>query len=612
MCGIAGRLAAAPLTQDRCAAVLHRMRRRGPDGEGYFHATRSDGRSLELFHSRLSIIDLDARSDQPFRKGGLTLVYNGEIYNYVELRSELEALGHRFETTGDTEVLLEAWRAWGLEAIGRLVGMFSFAIHEANTGRLTLVRDRFGEKPLYLWDRGAEGFLFASEVKTLAALAKARPDVDSHQLRRYLVNGYKGLRRDGRTFFQDIRELPAAHAMVLDPGRAPALIRYWTLAYRPEDMSPEDAQERVDTALWTAVSRTLRADVPVAVRLSGGIDSNVVAGLAHHRMGADITCFSIIEDDWRYDESAMIAEALKALNVRNRQIRIPREGFLDRLDDMIGYFDGPPLTISYYLHYLVSEAIHQDGFKMALGGTGADEVFSGYYDHYLFWLSEMRDEGDFDDLVSGWRESYGRFVRNPHLQDPRAFIDRPTARDHIFLGAHRFSEFLAEPFDEPHAEIAFCDAPMRNRMMNELVRETVPVMLHDDDLAAMRWSVENRAPYLDKDLVETLFQVPSRHLIQNNLPKYLLRHAGKGVVPDTILDNPRKQGINAPVTSFVDFAAPNVRDRLMQDGVFFDIVKRDRFEAFLSSDIERNSDSKFLFSLLAARMFLDRHEAWTE
>lgn len=612
MCGIAGRLATSPLSIDRRRVVLNRMQRRGPDGTGHFRSDRSDDRVLELFHSRLSIIDLDARSDQPFRKDGLTLIYNGEIYNYLELRRELEGLGHRFVTTGDTEVLLEAWRAWGVESLDRLVGMFAFAIHDAHSGRVTLARDRFGEKPLYLWDRGTDGFLFASEIKTLAALAGTRPDIDRHQLRRYLVNGYKGLRRDGRTFYRDIRELPAAHAMVLDPGKLPTLVRYWSLAYAPETMDAAAAQESVNDALHQAVSRTMRADVPVAVRLSGGIDSNVVAGLAHHRMGADITCFSIIEDDWRYDESAMIAEALKALDVRNRQIRIPREGFLDRLDDMIGYFDGPPLTISYYLHYLVSEAIHEDGFKLALGGTGADEVFSGYYDHYLFWLAEMQDEPDFDQLVVGWRETYGQFVRNPHLQDPRAFIDRPGARDHIFLGADGFAGFLTEPFDEPHAEIDFCPAQMRNRMLNELVRETVPVMLHDDDLAAMRWSVENRAPYLDRDLVETLFRIPSRHLIQNNLPKYLLRQAGKGIVPDVILDNPRKQGINAPVTSFVDFTDPSIRDRLMQDGSFFDIVKRDRFDALLSSEIERNSDSKFLFSLLAARIFLDRHEAWTE
>ncbi|MDF1749381.1 MAG: asparagine synthase (glutamine-hydrolyzing) [Alphaproteobacteria bacterium] len=607
MCGIAGRLANSPLSTDRCAVAISRMEQRGPDGSGTYNATRPDGQFLDFLHSRLSIIDLNTRSDQPFRKDGWVLIYNGEIYNYPELRTELQAQGHQFQTSGDTEVLLEAWRAWGLDALDHLVGMFAFAIYQEDSGTLVLARDRFGEKPLYLWDLGAEGLVFASEIKVLTALAGQVPAIDGLHMQRYLVNGYKGLMKDHRTFFAGVRELPAAHALVIEAGKAPRLHRYWQLSYRPREMSVSQAQEAVDAALEQAIERTLRADVPVAVRLSGGIDSNVIAGMARHRLGLDITCFSIIEEDWRYDESAMIAAGLKGLDVPNHQISIPREGFLDRLRDMIAYFDGPPLTISYYLHYLVSQKIHQEGFKLSLGGTGADEVFSGYYDHYLFWLAEMQEAPDFEGLVQGWRGSYGQFVRNPFLQNPRAFIERPDNRDHIFLGAEGFSEFLTQPFQETHQEEAYCDAILRNRMLNELMRETVPVMLHDDDLAGMRWSVENRAPYLDKDLVECLFSIPSRHLIQNSLPKYLLRHAGKGMVPDVILDNPRKQGINAPVTSFVDFADPAVRDTLLADSPFFDFVDRARFERFLGSEIARNSDSKFLFSLLAARMFVDHH-----
>ena len=609
MCGIAGRVAPTRLTEDRRDAALTRMRNRGPDGNGFYAATRPDGSALDLLHSRLSIVDLDHRSDQPFVKDGLALIYNGEIYNYPELREELTRLGHGFTTSGDTEVLLEAWRAWGLDALDRLVGMFAFAIYDETTGKLVLARDRFGEKPLYTLQGPDGAFCFASEIKALPVLAGTVPGFDRLHLRRYLVNGYKGLMRDGRTFFDGVRELPAAHAMILEPGSRPTLHRYWTLSYQPQDMTEREAQDRVDAAMTKAVERVLRADVPIAVRLSGGIDSNVVAGLAHHRLGADITCFSIIEDDWRYDESAMIAEGLKGLKVPNRQIRIPKENFVERLEDMIAYFDGPPLTISYYLHYLVSEAIHKDGFKVSLGGTGADEVFSGYYDHYLFWLAEMAGRDDFEALVEEWRGTYGNFVRNPFLQDPHRFVKNPDARDHIFLGAESFAGFLRDPFDEPHQELTLCDALLRNRMLNELTRETVPVMLHDDDLAGMRWSVENRAPYLDRDLVTCLFSIPSRHLVRGGLPKYLLRRAGRGLVSGKILDNPRKQGINAPVTSFVDFKDKAVRERLLDDGPFFDIVDRAKFEALLGSDVARNSESKFLFSLLATRLFLDSHSA---
>lgn len=607
MCGIAGRLAGVALTPDRRDAALWAMRSRGPDGHGALAARAPDGRHLDFLHSRLSIIDPVSRSDQPFEKDGLVLIYNGEIYNYPELRAELAGMGHGFATESDTEVLMEAWRAWGAGALDRLVGMFAFALYDRRTGVLVLARDRFGEKPLYLWDRGEDGVYFASEIKVLTAMAGRAPDIDGLHLRRYLVNGYKGLMRDGRTFFEDVRELGAARLLTVRPGGAPEITRYWSLGFKPKVMGRDDAQAAVDEAMTRAASRSMRADVPVAIRLSGGIDSNVLAGLARHRLDAEITCFSLIEDDWRYDESAMIAEGLKGLGVDNHQIRIPGGGFLERLEEMVGYFDGPPLSISYYLHDLVSEAIHEAGFKVALGGTGADEVFSGYYDHALFWLAEMRNAPDLDTYIKDWRGTYGRFVRNPHLQDPRAFIDAPDARDHIFLEADRFASYLVEPFDEPHEEIAFTDAPLRNRMMNELARETVPVMLHDDDLAAMRWSVENRAPYLDRDLVELLFTLPTEHLVQNGLPKALLRNAGRGVAPEAVLSNPRKQGINAPVARMVDFSDKTTRARLLDDGPFFDIVDRAKFEALLSTDVALNSESKFLFSLISARFFVDRH-----
>ncbi|MEQ8601985.1 MAG: asparagine synthase (glutamine-hydrolyzing) [Marivibrio sp.] len=610
MCGIAGRFAAEPLTPDRERRALALMANRGPDGSGVYRADAAAGR-LTLLHTRLSIVDLAARSGQPFVKDGLALVFNGEIYNFPELRATLQADGAAFRTGGDTEVVLEAWRRWGEGALERFEGMFAFALWDEAAETLVLARDRFGEKPLY-WMRGADGALvFASEIKVLAALTGERPRIDEDQLRRYLVNGYKGLLTVRRTFYADVRDFPPASLARIDRPHAPEPKTYWTLSYRPDQlMTAEQAIEGAREAVHRAIRMRLRADVPAAIRLSGGIDSNVIAGVAAGVHQHPVTCFSIVEDDPRYDETAAINATLRRLQLPSVQIPIPRENFLDRLDDMIAYFDGPPLTISYYLHWLVSEAIHDAGFKMALGGTGADELFTGYYDHYLFWLAAMRDAPDFERLVEGWRATYGRFVRNPELQDPCAFIREPDRRAHIFLGRERFSGYLRAPFDEPHAETRYADSPIRNRLLNELFHETVPVMLHDDDLAAMRWSVENRAAYLDRDLAEFLFTVPDRHLVQKGLPKYLLREAGRGLVDDAILDNPRKQGINAPVTSFVDFRDPAVRARLLDGGPLFDIVDKAAFEGLLDHDVALNSESKFLFSLTAAKLFLDQWAAW--
>lgn len=612
MCGIAGRLAPTAIEPSRRDRAFDLMRNRGPDGQRHVHV-ETPGGHLDLLHSRLSIIDLNARSNQPFVKDHLTLIYNGEIYNFEEIRVELETLGHVFQTRGDTEVVVEAYRAWGGAAFARLEGMWALALYDAHRGVTVLSRDRFGEKPLYLWRAGTT-LLFASEIKVLAAMAGEKPTVDDAHLRRYLVNGYKGLMHKPRTFFRDVWELPpGTYAEFRDAVTEPRPSRYWTLEYQPDErMSLEEALSGARDRVVNAIRSRLRADVPVAVRLSGGIDSNVIAGVAARELDHLITCVSIVEDDPRYDETANIHLALAGLDCPSRQVPIPRTGFLDRLSDLVAYFDAPLLTISYYLHALVSQAIHEEGLRVALGGTAADEVFTGYYDHYLFWLGEMHGAvppEEFEGLVAGWRSTYGQFVRNPFLRDPMRMVETPAARDHIFLGAEKFSDFLVEPFDEPHREHAYSDALLRNRMINEIRHETVPVMLHDDDLASMRWSVENRAPFLDSELVRFLFTVPTRHLVRDGLPKFLLRAAGRGLAPEAILKNPRKQGINAPVTSFVDFSDADVRDRLLSPGPLFDIVRRDRFEALLNSDVALNSESKFLFSLVCAKLFLDEQSA---
>ena len=603
MCGIAGAVTAAAISERRVGNTLKAMQSRGPDGSGSVEHRLGDAH-LTLLHTRLSIVDLDTRSDQPFRKHGFSLIYNGEIYNYPELRTELAASGARFETSGDTEVILEAYRRWGVDAFARFEGMWALALYDPGRAGVVLSRDRFGEKPLYLW-RTEGGLFFASEVKALTALSGRPPEVNPAQIRRYLVNGYKALYHLGETFYAGVEEFPPSSYAIVSGGGDVSPKRYWSLRHNPVPMSLEDAVEGARDHVVRAVGYRLRADVPVAVRLSGGVDSNVIAGVAQNVIGETVSAFSVVEDDPRYDETAAINTAVGFFNCPHTAVRIEKDGFLDRLRALIGYFDGPIMTISYYLHALVSEAIHDAGFKVSLGGTGADELFTGYYDHYLFWLATQKERPEFDRLVDEWRGTYGRFVRNPLLQDPMAFIDRPDARDHIFLGAERFSAFLREPFAEPHGEHRYCDDLLRNRMSNELFVETVPVMLHEDDLAAMAFSVENRAAFLDGGLADFLASVPTEHLVHDGLPKYLLRRVGAEIAAPEIMQNPRKQGINAPIADLVDLGDPETVDYLMAASPLYDLVDRTRVEAFLKDPVTLNSESKFLFSLISAKMFLD-------
>ena len=603
MCGIAGSFGADVPDRDRVRRTLASMRNRGPDAEGAWSGVIGDN-NVTLLHSRLSIIDLDPRANQPFVDGDEVLVHNGELYNYLELRADLEARGHGFRTGSDTEVLLHAYREFGPSCTERFEGMWAFALLDRRANRLVLSRDRFGEKPLYYLHRGGTLY-FGSELKLLAALSGATLTVDAKQLRRYLVNGYRSLYKQPATFFEEARELPAGtSACVRAPGRVHPR-RYWRLSHAPRSMTRDEAVDGARERLENAVRLRLRADVPLAFCLSGGVDSSALAAVAVRRFGADIHTFSIVDRDERYDESENIRATVAALECGHRAIRTSTEGFLDRMSRLVAYHDAPVATISYYVHAFLSEAIAAAGYKVAVSGTGADELFTGYYDHYGFWLARMSGRVGFERLIEDWRGSYGAFVRNPVLRNPLAFVDDPGERRHIYLDRATFNALLVEPLDEDFFEERFVDDPLRNRMLNELFHEVVPVILHEDDRNSMCWSVENRSPYLDRALAEFLYTVPAEHLIRDGYAKSLLRDAVADLLPDAVRLDKRKRGFNASIDSLLDRRDTRTIDRLLADGPIFDVVKRDAFARFLRRDMTENSFSKFLFGFVSAKLFLE-------
>jgi asparagine synthase (glutamine-hydrolysing) len=609
MCGIAGSIGPTLPNQDRINAALKALDNRGPDANGFFTAQAGDNQVC-LVHTRLSIIDLDPRSDQPFKRDGLVLIYNGEVYNYLEIRKNLEAKGHKFTTDSDTEVVLKSYLEWGSDCFSRFEGMWALAILDTRKGTVILSRDRFGEKPLYTWNV-AGTLYFASEIKALAALSGRRPNVNQDHITRYLVNGYKFLFKKPIGFFENIHEFPVATYAELSSPTEPSPKRYWNLIYNPNSMTMADAIDGARERLFKSVELRLRADVPLAFCLSGGIDSCTLAGIAAKHFNHDIHCFSIIDSDERYDERENIRTMVENLGCKHLELHTSIDGFFDRMERLVNDHDAPVGTISYYVHSYLSEAIHEHGYKIAVSGTAADELFTGYYDHYSMWLAYMKVNTDtnFDTLIDDWKNSYGAAVNNPKLQDPLAFLKNPGQRDHIFLDTEIFESFLCRDFHEDWIEQIYCDDLLRNRMMNELFHESVPFILNEDDANSMSWSVENRSPYLDRDLTEFMYTVPNEHLIKDGYAKWLLRAAGEDVLPNSIRQYKRKHGFNASITSLVDRNDPETKDRLLSESSIFDIVDRSAIEGFLDSSMESNSFSKFLFSFISAKLFLDGQQA---
>jgi asparagine synthase (glutamine-hydrolysing) len=380
---------------------------------------------------------------------------------------------------------------------------------------------------------------------------------------------------------------------------------YWSLAYRPNGMSRDEAAEGVRERLFQAVKLRLRADVPVAFCLSGGVDSTALASIASKVYGQKIHAFSIIDKDERYHELDNMRAVVDDLGCEHHVVETSTEGFRDRLRQQIEYHDAPVVTISYYMHAFLSQAIREHGFKVALSGSAADELFTGYYDHYSFWLAHMSSRPEFPRLLDDWRESYGAHVRNPLLKDPLNFVREPARRDHIYLNADVFGALLIDNFHEDFAEEAYTDDLLRNRMLNELFHEAVPVILKEDDLNSMLYSVENRSPYLDSGLAEYLYQVPGEYLIRDGYVKWLLREAVEGLLVDSVRLDKRKRGFNASIESLVDRGDPDTVEWLLEDSPIFDLVKRESIAHFLRNDMSDNSFSKFLFSFISAKTFLE-------
>ena len=280
---------------------------------------------------------------------------------------------------------------------------------------------------------------------------------------------------------------------------------------------------------------------------------------------------------------------------------------LERLKDLVGYHDSPISTISYLVHSMLSEKIHEDGFKVSVSGTAADELFTGYYDHFNLHLFEMRNNPNFDSYLSDWNSHIRGLIRNPFLQNPKLYFEDKSFRDHNFLNSDVFRSFLNDDFSLNFDEEVYTSSLLRNRMLNELFQESTRVILHEDDLNSMRYSIENRSPFLDINLFEFTSSIPSEHLIQDGYGKFVLRSAVDGILNDKVRMDRSKKGFNASINSILNLKDKATLDYLLSDGPIFQIVNKSKIESLLNLEHFENSYQKFLFNFLNVKIFLEKY-----
>lgn len=560
MCGIAGFVdgpsVAAPLAEEAAGAVLHRMceviRHRGPDDEGVWVTG-----GVALGMRRLSIIDLST-GHQPIFNEDRTVwtVFNGEIYNFRELRAELETCGHRFYTATDTEVIVHAYEEWGTDAIVRLRGMFGLAIWDSRSRTLLLARDRMGIKPLYYAEAGGR-LAFGSEIKSLLAVPGMPRELDPEGLDHYLSFLYTP--RDG-SIFRGIHKLPPGHLLTWRDGRA-VTSRYWTPPAEESFTGTEaDAIERLHQVLSDAVKSHLVSDVPLGAFLSGGVDSSVVVGLMHQVSGQQVKTFSIGFDEPAFDELPYARRVARHFDTEHHE-EIVRPDGVSILDELVAHFDEPFGDASAIPTWYVSQMARRH-VTVVLSGDGGDELFGGY-DRYLPHPMVAR----FDRysprvlrrvaaiaaaaLPHGVRgKNFLRHVsRNEHGRyldairffstEEKASLLTPGVRDR--LGALDAEARLGQHF-APYAHL-----PWASQMMHFDADTYLPEdVLVKVDRMSMAHSIESRVPLLDNEVVAFAATLPAHFKLKDGRRKHVLKEVAARLLPRDLVDR-RKQGFGVPI-----------------------------------------------------------------
>lgn len=581
MCGLAGilRFDGREVPRELAMGMADALRHRGPDGSGVLCEP-----GIALAHQRLAIIDLET-GQQPMTAGPVSVVFNGEIYNYVELRNELRAAGHHFHTTSDTEVLLQLYLACGPSFVRKLNGMFAFLLYDRDRQVVLAARDHFGIKPLYVTRRGDE-MLFASEIKAFWRHPEFRPALNRPALHDYLTFQWVG---GDETLFEGVKKVPPAHCMEVNlQSGATRIWQYWSPRFGCDTSRTEDDIVRETRELLEdAVRLQLRSDVPVGAYLSGGLDSSIVTSLAA-RHGPLVAFTGRFPDGPAFDESPYAREVAAASGIALHEVVPSEDEFVSLLPALIHHMDEPAAGPGVFPQFVVSRLASQH-VKVVLGGQGGDEIFGGYVRYLIAYLEQALKGAIFEtNEESQHIVSLASMVRNlpamreyaPALRsfwqdglfddmDRRYFrlLDRSGGMHELLSPDMRADACDGRVFERFARQFNAPDTPSYyNKMTHFDLSTSLPALLQVEDRVSMAHGLESRVPLLDHRLVDLVASLPARRKFAGGELKYLLKRAAGDVVPERILQRKDKMGFPVPLHRWVQGASRDfVHDLLLSE-----------------------------------------------
>lgn len=554
MCGIAGMLSfqAAPIQQEQLQAMTEKLAHRGPDGSGtWLHPSAHVG----LAHRRLAILDLSEEAQQPFHYlKRYTIVHNGEIYNYIELKKQLQSMGYQFRSASDTEVVVAAFDRYREQCLQYFDGMFAFAIWDEQEEQLFIARDRMGEKPIYHTKHNGV-FFIASEMKAFWA-AGAPCDPDEQMMLWYLANGTaKNPLNPAQTFYKDIESLPPAHYMVVSKEKQ-EIKKYWTpLTGEVWSGSFNDAIEQFSELLTISVSRRMRSDVAVGSSMSGGIDSATIVQQMLQQGGQPAT-FSAIFPGFENDESAYIRQLNEQFHTRHHTIIPSVNDWEKQLHWLMYHQEEPVSSMSVLAQWSVYQSAREQGVTVLLDGQGADEVLAGYEKYLPWYWQELWRHQDFSLLRQerkntadhgipvNWGYKNHLAALFPALATKQLQRKKQQACLRLPMVSSEWLETVRWNIDEEKTIEKI--ATLNDRLLSDQLTGPLEELLRYADRNAMAHGVEVRLPFLQHELVEFLMRLPATFKIKNGYTKYLLRSFQQNRLPEAIVWRKRKVGFEPP------------------------------------------------------------------
>ncbi len=540
MCGIVGeiRFDKKNVEEDRIIKMMQKIKHRGPDDEGVFI-----DRSIGLGFVRLSIIDLSNAGHQPMFSddGKLVLIYNGEIYNYLELRKELENLGYIFKSKTDSEVLLKSYQEWGEECLNKFNGMWAFVIYNKETKEIFGARDRFGIKPFYYYKDDKE-FIFASEIKAIREI-KDNLSINDEVIFNYLT--FNRTDYSDNTFYKNIKKIPHGHYFKITDNKF-TLKRWYRLE---ENCNKDEIDSQEFLKLFTSsIELRMRSDVPVGVCLSGGLDSSSIASILVKKLNyKDIHTFSAIYKKGEKGDESKYIEEMKDY-IKNMHFIMPTANDLFKdFKDMIRYLDEPVPTTSIYAQYSVMKLAKKYAV-VTLDGQGADEQLAGYHYFYGFYFKELLKNFELKELIS---EIYYYLLKHKSLFGIQSFIFFLLPSNIRLKLRVKKAQYIQNDFFEKYnnKNIVSDELYGAKSLRDSLLRHfeyKLEHLLKWSDLNSMRFSLESRVPFLDYNLVEHTLSLKSNKYIKKGLTKYILREAMKKILPEKIRLRYDKMGFETP------------------------------------------------------------------